>query len=815
MCEHINGSFWNFISKHTIEIPIIQRDYAQGRKGQEDLRKSLLTDLKEALDNKSPLKFDFVYGEEKDNKVFPLDGQQRLTTLWLLHWYIALRAGKLAEAADVLKKFTYETRVSSREFCHALCDDKKFSSFEDEDIVEFIQNQTWFYSFWRQDPTIQGMLTTLKGTGKQDGITEVFKEDNFSEYWQVLTNNDCKICFDYLPLKDFNLSDDLYIKMNARGKQLTPFENFKAELVGYIESPKSTDDEWKIGFASKLDNDWTDIFWSKKSSEYDIDEIYYAFCNRFFLNALICHKKNGVDYTKTAEELEKSTTFERLYDNQGGDSKIEFSSLEYYRFCEGTTPIPLVVLQSFEKVLDNYKNEMENLKDFFPEWVTNDFHFIPEYKESSITTLTQPERVVFFAICRYLEQDQAFNTDSFSQWMRVVWNIVENSDINSIQSMIGAMRLIDELSTHTHDIYNYLADDTVSRKSTFAKEQLEEERIKAILINDEDWKSIIDEAEKKLKYFTGQLRFALSYAGLNNILEKKKASQDAKEKFENCIKNLSPLFGDKGLSDEAKKDARLQRALLSISQGEYLTKDNKNECFIVDERNNRQNWKDYLKSDDKSSYFSQLFEDKLYNPDDLTCLEEIAKEYKQNAEPWVQCFIDYPQLLADDASELKIGPKKLIRRDNGTVYILEGERMSSRHSEIFTAIKYLEYKKNKLFDTPKPFESLEYWRSSNNELPCLYFDQWKYQENNFALDCYFESKQEPQSNQSLNSFKLIFWDRGKKEVPTNIKQILINNGFKPENAPTKNGYVQSVSREQLQEKLEEILEALKPPSNCS
>ena len=364
MCEHINGSFWNFISKHTIEIPIIQRDYAQGRKGQEDLRKSLLTDLKEALDNKSPLKFDFVYGEEKDGKVFPLDGQQRLTTLWLLHWYIALGAGKLAEAAEVLKKFTYETRVSSREFCHSLCNATNFhfqENNQDEDIVEFIQNQTWFYSFWRQDPTIQGMLTTLKGTGKQDGITEVFKGDNFSEYWQVLTNNDCEICFDYLPLKDFNLSDDLYIKMNARGKQLTPFENFKAELVGH-EGHKSADDEWKTGFASKLDNDWTDIFWSKKSSDYKIDEIYYAFCNRFFLNALICHKKDGVDYTKTAEGLEKeSTTFSHLYGEQGDDSKIKFSSLEYYRFCEGTTPIPLVVLQSFEKVLDNYKNEMENL----------------------------------------------------------------------------------------------------------------------------------------------------------------------------------------------------------------------------------------------------------------------------------------------------------------------------------------------------------------------------------------------------------------------------------------------------------------------
>ena len=43
-------TFWNFIKNNRIEIPIIQRDYAQGRKGKEYLRKSFLGDLKKALD---------------------------------------------------------------------------------------------------------------------------------------------------------------------------------------------------------------------------------------------------------------------------------------------------------------------------------------------------------------------------------------------------------------------------------------------------------------------------------------------------------------------------------------------------------------------------------------------------------------------------------------------------------------------------------------------------------------------------------------------------------------------------------------------
>ena len=120
-------SFWDFISTHKVVIPIIQRDYAQGRKGKEELRKGFLTNLKQALDNKLPndeeyLKLDFVYGATDDQVLYPLDGQQRLTTLWLLHWFIALRAGELNEAnCKILSRFSYETRVSSREFCERMC----------------------------------------------------------------------------------------------------------------------------------------------------------------------------------------------------------------------------------------------------------------------------------------------------------------------------------------------------------------------------------------------------------------------------------------------------------------------------------------------------------------------------------------------------------------------------------------------------------------------------------------------------------------------------------------------------------------------
>ena len=76
-------TFWNFLNKYIVEIPIIQRDYAQGRLGKENLRKNFLRDLKNALDSNDgkKMKLDCVYGSMEEGKLYPLDGQQRLTTL--------------------------------------------------------------------------------------------------------------------------------------------------------------------------------------------------------------------------------------------------------------------------------------------------------------------------------------------------------------------------------------------------------------------------------------------------------------------------------------------------------------------------------------------------------------------------------------------------------------------------------------------------------------------------------------------------------------------------------------------------------------
>lgn len=631
-------SFWKFMNDNIIEIPIIQRDYAHGRLGKENLRKNFLADLKKALDNESPykdtsMKLDFIYGSIENGKLNPLDGQQRLTTLWLLHWYIALRAKQLNEDnCSIFRKFTYETRISSREFCENLCMPEHFTNYSGNDIVGFITNQTWFYSAWKQDPTIQSMLRMLGGTkvadkkGEDiiDGIEELFQntnEDVFKDYWRLLTEKDA-IVFYHLPLSDFGLSDDLYIKMNARGKQLTGFENFKADIIGYITKQAQDETiehsirtEWeklldpKNGIPIKLDTDWTDIFWESRSRDNRIDEIFFTFLNRFFWNELFIATKTGDqesyvldigkgDESSTQENNNPSYKYLNNSDHPSDfDTTIAYEGLDIYRYYEGSIPLPF--FQKLSKVLAGYHDYSVNNKMPICLW-DNTFSFIPLYAKKNsnnieiannsnekilkVTTLNQVQRVVFFAICQYFNDSGVSNDDELSlkRWMRVVWNLVSGEDHNGLsqirntQAMRTAMKFISELNSHC--VYESLSSYNKRLGNSDFDERCKEEIAKAKQIIDKNgnlrkysgsckkqdgsdyqtWEEIIIDAEN-YAFFKGSIRFLFISDKETDEIEKLINWGD----FDIKWTNVQKYFDQEGITPEYKKEAILLRALLS------------------------------------------------------------------------------------------------------------------------------------------------------------------------------------------------------------------------------------------------------------
>lgn len=496
-------SFWNLLSNHKIVIPIIQRDYAQGRDSEGALRTRFLTQLKKALDSAIDVPYDtdtsseshqlildFVYGTPTaSGAIAPLDGQQRLTTLWLLHWYLAYITGFLSNSNDVkniLKSFSYETRVSSRDFCEKLCDLPILESNNDA-IRRHIENQTWFYSEWKQDPTVRGMLTMLMGNpgnDLEDNIYAIFGQNKevLKKYWDSLISTQgmqSPIMFNHtiIGTEELPLSDDLYIKMNARGKPLTSFENFKAEVIKW-ESDNITKEE-SIRIASKFDNEWTDIFWEKGlgSVAHDVDELFFAFFNRIYYLHIVTRRENGA-FLLSDKDANKSKEYKYFSgDTSNSDKLISFQSLDRY------IPQLKETLISLEVIFQEIKHMDPSV--FQARW-KNNFYFIPQYILDSdnipktlsndtldFTTINQQERVAFYAICKYLLTPSSDNDEANSlvHWMRFVWNLVSEKDSNgtdtirSISAIQQAVTLIDKVR-NPRRIYHELNEKSTELKQT-------------------------------------------------------------------------------------------------------------------------------------------------------------------------------------------------------------------------------------------------------------------------------------------------------------------------------------------------------------
>ncbi len=119
------------------------------------------------------------------------------------------------------------------------------------------KNAYWFSDQYRLDPTIDAVLNTL------ETIHTFYSK--LQEKGTLYLNLD-KIVFYVLPMDQFKLTDDLYIKLNARGKLLSSFENLKADLIGWIKSCSHFDKEVENGglilphfdsIALKFDNQWS------------------------------------------------------------------------------------------------------------------------------------------------------------------------------------------------------------------------------------------------------------------------------------------------------------------------------------------------------------------------------------------------------------------------------------------------------------------------------------------------------------------------------------------------------------------------------
>lgn len=582
-------TFWKTITTYRIVIPRIQRDYVQGRRTKlvENARDALLTDIHDSCATGKPTSLNFVYGKvdgpEVDERFLPLDGQQRLTTLYLLHW-IALLWSDLepTDGCISLSRFSYETRTSSADFFSRLSNPSHVKELRNAEgkLSELVWDKSWFRPEWMDDPTIQSCLAVL------DCLQDRFSD--LGGLWEILTSDECPIRFEWLDIRDIGNEDDLYIKMNARGKVLSPFENLKAEIEQEAATILSSAECETL--SERLDGQWSDLIWDmgepSKHEERFMSLINWSLWNRWTVMAVLHSGFSGL------ESFQRDVSARTLR-----DFSVELD--------EGRSPFDGDWLHSFSRMLDAVASDS----------APDDARAIITRCTGANGTVSYADMFMLQALSSYLDGTTGiFEPESWKQWMRVMRNFMRSSEryqgFNNIGRFANGIKCVDRLSPYADSILAALADDNVEVEGISPADQITEEQMKArLILKSQEWCQAIERAEA-IPYFMGKVMFLLEFVGIHDIADCAAADAGTLTSFEGYTGILEELFG---VASPAVNGALLRRALLT--KGDYSMSARQLKSYLVD-NDRRIDWRGFLRMYDNEHrranvYFKALLDDLL------------------------------------------------------------------------------------------------------------------------------------------------------------------------------------------------------------
>lgn len=671
------------LDEYSIEVPRVQRDYVHGRKDEHStiVRTNLLNDIKSAYEGKvippktqpETLDLNFVYGKTTEDKVFyPVDGQQRLTTLFLLHLYAF---SDDETKTNILKKFSYQARTTTRDFFKKLVIHRKevFSTSDSPEMV--IQDAAWFVDSWKYDPSVRNALNTLN-----DIYCLGFNIDDLKK--QLEESSNPRVYFQFVKLDELGMEDELYIKLNARGRALTLFENFKSRIIDRCtEACPTFIDEFK----KKLDGSWTEYIWAIAKEQFDA--VFLRYFETILLNAGIIKS-----------EANKSVSNNWVY-------QLDYESVPSEIF---------VCIRNMLSFLSLHKNDLVN-----------------KLVETTIISSTPyANKVLFHAVNAFLSDENDANTvdnNVFNDWLRLFLNLVNNSRIEEADDYQKAVQSIDRIKAHKNDLLLFLASGTLKDLSGFSKEQFTEECQKArIMCKSAAHKKVIIDAEIALPYFSGQIRSIIHYSDFENT--------DNFSEFDRYLNSEKVLFDNK----KPIHGKLLRRTLCAIDDYRLPVGSYKTLCIDDPNESSRTPSLKRLFSNHGSAVKELLDNINASKPIEAQ-LKAIISGKTLDENDWRYCFVNYTDVLFplmstshlrmfENGNEELIIPNKQSNGENYSVYLYTLQhllRKKSIISEYYTELgaygdRYLivkgykvRYKMNKFYIES---DSVKWKSSSKNVL---------------------------------------------------------------------------------------------------
>lgn len=707
-----------------VVIPRLQRDYAQGRADVRDVRERFVDDLHAALTEADRLlDLDFVYGtaDPADPKrcFSPLDGQQRLTTLFLLHWYLATRDGQLSHFRGFARdgeasRFSYDVRPSAKDFFNALVGQDvdldvllPATPGRSDTLSKTIEDQPWFLQSWRLDPTVVSCLVVL------DTVHERFDGER-GLYTRLVDGDPAPITFQLLDLKAFKLTDDLYIKMNARGQPLTAFETFKASFEAHVGTLLPSEHVVVEGMriplqryvAQQFDTQWCDLFWSLRDDSYTPDILTM---NMLRAVALVACERHG--------DIDDIDTINRTLDALRGARR------------EGRPPVRTFFDYHELKLLsDRFVRILVALFDGWAQVGSTRITFLPDadyYDEAAMfrrvakgetegsEQVTMEGWVQFVGWCDYLLSKQPLQ--GLRAWMRVVANLARNTIYNradELRSSLYALKALIEQAPG--GLIEYLASEKAA-VSGFNRQQVREERLKAqLMMRDARWRALIEGAETH-PYFRGQIEFLLAFSGVLDRWSQAaeqcdwsdEDDEDFRDAFETMMARAAAVFP--GNVTKAP-DFLWERALLC--EGDYLLPSGANRSFL--EAGGREtSWKRLLRAElgsegqglrDRRDIVRRVLD--VVDPSDVSGSLQARIDAGVNSSDEGD-FPGWRQRLVAQPSLIDYCSKRQIRWEKGdAIYLLRKLRRSAEHKELFAAHLELELRSRIAMGGFAPFDRI-------------------------------------------------------------------------------------------------------------
>ena len=318
-------------------IPDLQRDYCWGDKAVVDVKtkktRELVTDfVKNIIDlfeneSNTILTMGLVYGyEQPHNHIQICDGQQRLTTLFLLMGVINTKAGGYFDDYIISREernddFEPHLQYAIRESTLYFLSDLARNVFISHNTsIQDIKSSNWYFNEYDFDASIQSMISALQR------IEDAFKDNehiDFVDFGKFVLNN-LKVL--YYDMENRSRGEETYVVINTTGEPLSSTENIKPILLG-----KPSLSEQEIETYSDQWEEREEWFWQNRGKDNTADNGLNEFFIWYWQIGLMQEKawKDGKPISLNPRELFVNAPT-KITENA---NEIKLSLDNYNKFC--------------------------------------------------------------------------------------------------------------------------------------------------------------------------------------------------------------------------------------------------------------------------------------------------------------------------------------------------------------------------------------------------------------------------------------------------------------------------------------------------